>query len=48
LIRSKTIEIINSIKSVSIKTYITAMSFFNGEASSPTLVGDLAPHDYEN
>jgi hypothetical protein len=24
------------------------MLFFNGEASSPTLVGDLAPHEYEN
>ena len=24
------------------------MSFFIGEASSPTLVEDLAPHHYEN
>jgi hypothetical protein len=24
------------------------MLFFNGEASSPILVGDLAPHEYEN
>jgi hypothetical protein len=24
------------------------MLFFNGEALSPTLVGDLAPHEYEN
>jgi hypothetical protein len=23
------------------------MSFFNSKVSSPTLVGDLAPHDYE-
>jgi hypothetical protein len=30
------------------KTYITTMLFFNGDASSPTLVGDLAPHEYEN
>jgi hypothetical protein len=25
-----------------------AMLFFNGEALYPTLVRDLAPHDYEN
>jgi hypothetical protein len=43
LIKSKTIEIINSIK-----TYITTILFFIYEALSPTLVGDLAPHDYEN
>jgi hypothetical protein len=24
------------------------MLFFNGKASSPTLVGDLAPNEYEN
>jgi hypothetical protein len=24
------------------------MLFFNGEVLSPTLVGDLAPHEYEN
>jgi hypothetical protein len=34
-------------KIISIKTYITAMLFFNGEASSPTLVADLAPYEYE-
>jgi hypothetical protein len=27
---------------------ITTMLFFNGDASSPTLAEDLAPHEYEN
>jgi hypothetical protein len=44
--RSKTIEILNPIKSYN-KTYMEVLLFFIDDASSSTVVEKLATHDYK-